>query len=258
MVVRDTGVGIAAESMTRIFEPFQQADTTTTRRFGGTGLGLSIVKQLVERMGGSVSVSSELGQGTTFEVSMRAPPLVVGSPVPAVDAAWSLATATAPRQSISCADEPPRPTFCEPCSRTDAARCVSLAAPATVGTRRLHVLVAEDDDTNALLAKAFLEKLGHAMQRARNGAEAVAKAASETFDVTLMDVQMPELDGLEATTQIRARDAVIGGHVPIVALTANAMKGDDQLCFAHGMDLYLSKPVNLASLDAALSSLGVP
>ena len=214
--VSDTGIGIASESLATLFEPFRQAEASTTRRFGGTGLGLAIARDLVERMGGTITVESEVGCGTTFEVSMRAPARSDRAGLPAPAGASSRA-------------EPLEGCF-EP----------------------MRVLVAEDDDTNALLTRRLLTKMGHAVVRVRDGAEVVGAALCEVFDVILMDVQMPELDGLEATARIRAGEVEMGRRTAILALTANAMKGDEALCIAAGMDGYLSKPMCPRALREAL------
>jgi CheY-like chemotaxis protein len=209
--VSDTGIGIAAEQTGQVFEQFVQIDSSLSRRSGGTGLGLAIVKQLVELMGGEISVTSAPGKGSVFRFSIRARPCA---------AARSEDRAPAPG-----AAEPQPP---------------------------LRVLLAEDNATNQYLISAFLQAAGHSLEAVGDGAAAVEAAAGGGFDVVLMDVQMPVLDGLAATRAIRALPGP-AGRVPIVALTANAMSGDREECLEAGMDDYLAKPIEAAALAAALA-----
>jgi signal transduction histidine kinase/ActR/RegA family two-component response regulator len=215
--VVDTGIGIAPEVQKRLFTPFTQADSETTRRYGGTGLGLAISRRLVNSMGGSIGVESEPGSGSTFWFLI---PLEAASP-PAV-APVRDREAAPPRGRVS-------------------------AGPA----RRRRVLVAEDHPVNRMVAVRAIERLGYLVEVAGNGWEAVAAAAHQTYDVILMDCQMPEMDGYHAATEIR-RGENGRGRVPIVAMTANAIDGDREKCLAAGMDDYLSKPVRMADLAAAL------
>jgi two-component system sensor histidine kinase/response regulator len=206
--VEDTGIGIPPEMCSRIFESFVQADTSLTRRSGGTGLGLAISKQLVELMGGRISVRSRPGAGSTFSFSIGAPPGVAP------------AAAVAPLP-VAC-DLPP-----------------------------LRVLVAEDNATNQYLIRAHLEAAGHAVTTVENGAQAVSAVEAHTFDVVLMDIQMPEMDGPTAARAIRNLPGP-AAHLPIVALTANALPGDRESYIAAGMSDYVSKPIDIAALHAAL------
>jgi signal transduction histidine kinase len=208
--VRDTGIGIPADRLDRLFRPFSQVDASVARRYGGTGLGLAISRRLAELMGGSVTVDSEAGRGSTFHVD------------------W-----IAQRASVAPADAAPlAPT---------AAHASSAAA--------LKILIAEDNPVNQSVVIHMLRRLGHTADLADDGAAAVTAVAQRWYDVVLMDVQMPHVDGLTATRKIREA----GGPQPrIIAMTANAMAGDREACLAAGMDDYISKPIDLASLQAAL------
>ena len=212
--VADSGIGVPAEAQDRLFQPFIQADGSTTRRFGGSGLGLAIAKHLVERMGGEIGLASRPGQGSTFWFTAR-----FGRPGPA--------DATGP------------------------------AATAALPARGRRVLLAEDNPVNRRVTRALLERLGCRVDLAEDGAEAVAAHAAREYDAILMDCQMPELDGYEATARIRAAETG-RRRTPIVALTASAMSGDRERSLAAGMDDYLAKPVNVERLSEALGRLPGP
>jgi PAS domain S-box-containing protein len=212
--VRDTGVGIPADKLDLIFDAFAQADSSTTRRFGGTGLGLAITRRIVEAMGGEIGVASTPGEGSRFGFSIR------------------LLEGAAP------ADAPSAPTGPD------------RAAPA----RALRVLLAEDNPVNQKLAQLMLHKLGHASIVAGNGEEAVALVARDSFDLVLMDMQMPVMDGVEATRRIRAA----GATLPIVAMTANAMEADRMRCLEAGMNGFLAKPVRGPELAAVIDAARLP
>jgi len=212
--VRDTGIGIGAEAGARLFQPFSQADDSTTRQYGGTGLGLVIAKQIVEMMGGQIAYDSVPGQGTTFWFTVRLP--------------------LAP-------------------DRTEATSLRPDPARRLAG----RVLLAEDNPVNALVAEEMLRSLGLDVASAANGREAVEAWAEGRFDAVLMDCQMPELDGFEATARIRAREAAepngsAPGRTPIIALTANAFSEDRDRCLAIGMDDFLAKPFALDDLRQLL------
>jgi PAS domain S-box-containing protein len=217
LTVQDTGIGIPPERHAAIFESFTQADGSTTRRFGGTGLGLTISRQLVEAMGGRIDLLSETGNGSTFGIEL-----------------------TLPKQIGV-----PRPATPQPSDRS--------AVPVPIG---LRVLVVEDNMVNQKVARRLLEKQGCRTDAVANGLEAVEALARLPYDLVLMDVQMPEMDGYEATAEIRRREVAIGGHIPIIAMTAHAMQGDRERCLAAGMDDYISKPVNPGALAAALARWG--
>mgnify|MGYP002624038383 CR=1 FL=1 len=203
--IRDTGIGIAAEHLPRLFANFVQVDASTQRQFGGTGLGLAISRQLVEGMGGQIGVESRAGVGSTF---------------------WF----TLPRATESDVGVVPPSRSAEPVRR----------AAATVDGRR--VLLVEDNRLNQRLAVRVLETFGFVVETANDGAEAVALVRERSYDLVLMDCLMPGMDGFEATRRIRAHEAENGRRVPIIALTANALPEDRQACLAAGMDDFVSKP----------------
>jgi signal transduction histidine kinase/ActR/RegA family two-component response regulator len=212
--VQDTGIGIAGERLERIFQPFAQADASIAREFGGTGLGLSITRSLARLMGGDVGVHSRPGEGSRFDVSLDLP-----------DTA------------------PPRG---EPGGEL---------RPERIAPRRpLDLLLAEDNDVNVLVIEGMLAPLGHRITRVPDGAQAVAALRRGDFDLVLMDMLMPGLDGLGATRQWRAIEAEQGlPRTPIVALTANAFDTDVQQSLAAGCDAHLTKPLSLAALLQALA-----
>ena len=353
--VSDTGIGIPEDKQQTIFEAFEQADSSTTRKYGGTGLGLSISAALVKLMGGTMWVESKVRQGSKFHFTVvlemkksESEPLtkevykLVDLPILVVDdnasnrrilreilTNWhmkpSLASSGAEALSAlrkadsknsfdlvlldvhmpdmdgfavaeqirnSYKQQGLKVILLTSASRpSDVARCRELGisdylskpikqselfdaivtAMAEHGRKReryesasafiqapecsLRVLLAEDNPVNQTLAMRILEKLGHKAQVVNNGREALGRSQAEEFDLILMDVQMPEMDGLEATTAIRAAEASTGKHVPIVAMTAHAMKGDREKCLSAGMDGYLSKPIRIDELKQAMSEV---
>jgi len=210
VAVRDTGVGLRLEDQDRIFESFQQADSSTTRKYGGTGLGLTIVRELAELMGGSVELESVSGKGSCFTVHLK----------------------------LEVAAEPGVPD-------RGAVPEVALPKPCRAGR---SVLLAEDNRTTQQLLLVLLESAGLEVSIAENGLEAVAFLQREAVDLVFMDCQMPDMDGLEATQQLRS----IGLQTPIVALTAHARAEDEQRCLGAGMDDFLGKPFRKFELDAIL------
>ena len=224
--VKDTGTGIPTDGLSRLFASFSQVDASTTRRFGGTGLGLAISKRLVEGMGGAIGVDSTEGQGSRFWFVL---PLAAGND-PHDDAAMTETASSAHAQ--------------------DASTLKSSATAVTSGPA--HILLAEDHAVNQKLAMALLSRLGYTVDLAENGAAAVAAAAARPYAVILMDMQMPEMDGLEATRRIRAQTGP-NQSTYIIALTANAMQSDKDACSAAGMNDFLSKPFNRESLALCIA-----
>jgi signal transduction histidine kinase/CheY-like chemotaxis protein len=344
IAVSDTGIGISLQDQARIFLEFEQADRSSTRKFGGTGLGLTISNRIVESMGGAIAVESTPGQGSTFRVTVTLPsadeaaipalavPDLRGSDIliiaPALTEAslrgaytkivpdekvaaailperiWSallvdhvLGTEAGRELAHAAASVPQRIVLVTPAMRTELGalkaagftgylikpvRAASLAArlstndgfesggvsdiaeppSAAHAGGGLSVLVAEDNDINALLTRALLIKLGHHPTVAANGAAAIncwlaARAGRAPFDRILMDLHMPGMDGLEAARRIRANEAEIGmSRTPILALTANASAEDREACLAAGMDGFLVKPLDRERLAAALANAG--
>jgi signal transduction histidine kinase/CheY-like chemotaxis protein len=354
VTVTDTGIGIPARVQQRIFEPFTQADGSTTRQHGGTGLGLTICAQLIQLLRGRIWVESEEGQGSAFHfivcfgwqpepmvrpapvtaAQVRALPVLIvddnatnrrilqdmlvawqmhptaidsgpaalaalahahdtGMPyalilldaqMPGMDG-WTLAAhihqdphlAGTPMLMLSSGNRLQDALhnhevgiaayLTKPVSQTDLWQAIlrvcgtARSAPMTTqhakqdSRQRLRILLAEDNVINQRLVTRLLEKQGHTVEVVNNGREALAAVAERPFDLVLMDVQMPEMDGLEATAAIRAQERQTGQHLPIIALTANAMKGDTEVCLAAGMDDYVSKPIKIEALRAVLASI---
>jgi PAS domain S-box-containing protein len=214
--VSDTGIGISEEARSFIFEAFRQADGSTSRTYGGTGLGLTISSRLVQLMGGAITVESELGAGSVFRFYVKTRQ-VAAPPVGATPA-------------------------------SDASRRATSARP-------LHLLLAEDNVVNQKVATALLNRRGHSVVVVGNGRLAVERTETEAFDVILMDLEMPEMDGWTATREIRKRDGPRGVYVPIVALTAHAMSEAREQCMAAGMNSVIVKPFDPAQLYGAIEQL---
>jgi PAS domain S-box-containing protein len=356
VAVSDTGIGIPPAKQRAIFEMFEQADTTMTRRFGGSGLGLPISTRLIDLMHGRIWVDSQPGRGSTFHFTAKLEPAgekpsrrpaeqvvaMQGTRVLVVDdnatnrqileeilRSWSVESVTVTGASeaiealrvarrekrpyqlvltdahmpvhdgfdltaeirgdaelnstvimmLSSADQADDVARCDalgiaayltkPVKQSDvfdalalalklggtdaAAKARGAARPRSFGP--LRILLAEDSLVNQKLAVALLTAHGHDVMIVGNGREAVAAVAHEKFDVVLMDVQMPEMDGLEATAAIRGRERLHGGHVPIIAMTAHALKGDREICLEAGMDDYVPKPIRAEHLFDAIEAL---
>ena len=215
--VSDTGIGIPLEKQQSVFEPFAQGDSSMARRFGGTGLGLSICSRLVTMMGGMIWLESEPGHGSHFHFTVQAKPAAL----PAL---------------------------------SDARSREGQPAGAPGSTAPLRVLLAEDNPVNQMVACKMLEQRGHVVTVAASGCEAIELFRREPFDLVLMDVQMPEMDGFEAASALRELERSTGRRVPIIAMTAHAMQGDRERCLQAGMDEYVSKPVRPQVLFAAVDS----
>jgi CheY-like chemotaxis protein len=215
IAVSDNGVGIPGKQQSAIFHAFTQVDGSHARRFGGTGVGLAIASRIVSLMGGELRVSSQVGRGSLF---------------------WF----TVPVEKVGVPGEAPLPLP------------PPAEAPRAPAAKPLHVLLAEDNRINQKVAVRALERCGHRVSVVDDGARAVDAVREQSFDCVLMDLQMPGMDGTEATRAIRAREQDTGEHLHIIALTANVMEGDRESCLAAGMDDYLGKPLKLNELEAAL------
>jgi signal transduction histidine kinase/ActR/RegA family two-component response regulator len=211
LTVRDTGIGIPPEAQARLFDRFTQADSSTARRYGGTGLGLAISKQLVELMGGSIGVESEPGRGSLFWFSITCAPALAAGPEPDTGGA-------------ACTVPPDHPS---------------------------RILVVEDNAVNQILVTQLLGRFGHEVDLAATGAEALEALKLRDYDLVLMDIFMPGMDGVTTTRMIR-RMTSAAARIPIVALTANAMPGDRETYLAAGMTDYVSKPIDPTALFAAI------
>ncbi|MCX7669210.1 MAG: ATP-binding protein, partial [Anaerolineae bacterium] len=226
--VTDTGIGLSEAAKRRLFQPFTQADGSMTRRYGGTGLGLAICKRLVEMMGGEIHADGAEGQGSVFWFTAR---LRLAEPVSGVQ--------MVPMRREELPAAPPVPAFPRPA----------------------HVLLAEDNPANQRLGVLQLQKLGCRVTAVEHGRAALEMYLADPYgcDLILMDCQMPEMDGFEASRAIRQAEQTLGRHVPIVAMTASALQGDREACLAAGMDDYISKPVRWSELHRTLGRwIGLP
>jgi CheY-like chemotaxis protein len=223
-LVSDTGIGIPSDKHEVIFEAFAQVDGSMTRKYGGTGLGLAICSQLTEMMKGRMWVESEVGRGSTFH-------FVIPLELPSEKHTYASAVEKQPKD-------------------------LSMVSTIFASRRKkLHILVVEDNLINQKAVIGMLTKKGHTALIAVNGAEALDAIVNGEFDLALMDVQMPVMDGLTATRNIRRREVEGGGHLPIVAMTAHATERDRRRCFEAGMDGYISKPLSTAQLDGIIAEV---
>jgi len=215
--IQDTGIGMTPEQQVRLFQAYAQADASTTRKFGGTGLGLMICHQLVQLMGGAITVESSIGQGSTFAYTTNL--------LPAIHRDGATSSLGTDQRSMG----------------------------EQVGL--LRVLVADDNEINQVVACKYLQKLGCHVEIARTGREAVEAITRTAYDVVLMDCEMPDMDGYEATREIRLREDGTMSHLPIMALTGHASDEDAQKCHQAGMDKVITKPLTLPILRASLREL---
>jgi CheY-like chemotaxis protein len=216
LTVSDTGIGIPESAMATLFDRFTQADSTTMRRYGGSGLGLAITREIVQMMGGTVATTSTPGLGSRFTISI-----------------------------------PSR--FVE---RGELAAAATESDSAEAARAPLRILVAEDNDVNQILISAVLARMGHVVHLVADGHQAVEAVRRGDYDLVLMDLQMPGMDGMEATQAIRALGGIRAG-LPIIAMTANAFEEDRQACLAAGMDDYVAKPIDVAHLAQAIARCSV-
>ena len=239
--VRDTGIGIALEDQEGLFQEFQQAHTSGRRLYGGTGLGLAVSKSIVTLMGGTIGLKSMPGEGTTITFL----------------AYFDLSPASQPASLVSSREDPqgiPNLIMDANSANGSPARTVTLpAAGACAPSQSLRILLAEDNLVNQRVAMSMLGKMGHRITLATNGLEAVERWRQGDFDLIFMDVQMPEMNGLQAAMQIRQEEAA-GAHIPIVAMTASAMSEERDRCLGAGMDGFVSKPVSYKVIEDTITA----
>ena len=217
--IKDTGIGIPKDSINNIFEVFTQADGSITRKYGGAGLGLSIAKSLVEMMKGYIWAESEVGKGSNFHFTAKFP---------------------IHKGEVENKEQKELPENDEQTPKLE---------------NKFDILLAEDNVINQKLIRLILEKRGHNISIVSNGREAIDILGKEKFDIILMDIQMPDMDGFHASRLIREKEVQTGGHIPIVALTAHALKGTKEKCLQAGMDDYISKPINTNELLLTIERL---
>ncbi|MGH9454772.1 MAG: response regulator, partial [Terriglobia bacterium] len=242
--VRDTGIGVPSEKQQLIFESFAQADGSTSRKYGGTGLGLSICQRLTAIMGGRMWLDSAVGTGSTFHFTSQ---LLLQA---------TSGTPAGQENSVNYRElETPRP------QGETMAPLQTVYTPSPQSSEPgLRVLLAEDNKVNQMLALRLLQKRGLNTTVVNNGREALAALQKQSFDILLCDLQMPEMDGFEATAILRSKEqqSSTGFHLPIIAITAHAMKGDKEKCLEAGMDGYVSKPINPEELFAQIERFAQP
>jgi CheY-like chemotaxis protein len=244
--VQDTGLGIPSDKFDKLFKPFSQIDSSITRKFGGTGLGLSICQRLINLMGGEIWVESILDQGTTFLFTIPYQPI------------------EAPRTpTLEIVDHVLDVVLERPAESTQG---LTSNIPKLAEQLPLKILLAEDNPVNQKLANRLFEKMGYGIDIAANGIEVLEAIQKKSYDLIFMDVQMPEMDGLEATRQIRAMEQsgqaglsnLASPHqaVQIIAMTANAVQGDREKCLASGMNDYIAKPFKVEQIQTAIKKWG--
>jgi CheY-like chemotaxis protein len=227
--VKDTGIGIPAEMQEKIFAAFSQADGSMARKYGGTGLGLAICVRLVEMMGGRIWVESAAQKGSIFHFTMD--------------------VALAEENTIPVGSHP------EPLQEALETQSPDSAALEAAAGRGCRVLLVEDNAVNRTLAQRLLQKRGFRVSIAVDGKQAIAATQGAEFDLVLMDIQMPEMDGFEATVEIRKLEKLTGRRTPIIALTAHALKEDRERCLSAGMDAYVTKPIRPAELFSVIQDV---
>ncbi|WP_271251715.1 ATP-binding protein [Pseudanabaena sp. Chao 1811] len=251
--IKDTGIGIPSNKLDKLFKPFSQVDSSTTRKFGGTGLGLAISQNLTRLMGGDIWIESTLGKGTTFLFTIAYQPadqklLPTDSHIPVIEKLHLLELGV-------------KPSHDDHSSKTIASNVPKLA-----DSLPFKILLAEDNPVNQKLANRLFEKMGYDIDVATNGIEVLEALNKKTYDLIFMDVQMPEMDGLEATRQIRAKEKfaqtdlanldVVPKSIQIIAMTANAMQGDREKCLEAGMNDYVTKPFKIEQIQTAIEKCG--
>ncbi len=253
--VQDTGIGMSQSVLNQLFSVFMQADGSTTRRFGGTGLGLAITKRLIEMMDGTITVQSEPDKGTLFVVTL---PLVSKATArPSVQVGGINPVNRGERASVALQSSQPKRLYEAIVSEqtsTEPMATHKLRDNSASAEKEQLVLLVEDHKNNQRVALAALRRLGYSAHLVENGQEAVAAMTvyGNRYSVILMDWQMPVMDGIAATRQIRQLEKGSERRIPIIGMTANAMKGDPEKCLSAGMDDYLSKPINLRDLGDML------
>jgi CheY-like chemotaxis protein len=246
--VSDTGIGMSKEGLRRIFTPFSQADTQTTRLYGGTGLGLTLCRQLVERMHGEIKVDSKEQHGTRFTVTV---PLPVYSNLNSYGFQENSQESS---QEISGRAELPESIVSSQraaiTADTGHLPVSTNEAPDAPQQRALRILLVEDNEVNQIVESTLLKNMGHYADVTENGELAIKALEQRHYDLVLMDCQMPVMDGFETTRRIRKNPA--WRELPVIAVTANVMQGDRDDCFASGMNDYITKPYNRSQLSAAI------